>query len=146
MVFYQLTCVFFDFRRRGIRYLLAKFGHALVGLGAFHAQHFQVRGITLDCHGFVRFSKNGLFGKVGKYKHHRRRSLTFHFIDKSSALNLDGVDTRNETLIVVDIELSLVHIEDSPFHFEVLAVYSARYKRQHRDQGEKELLVHLYDI
>lgn len=121
----------FNLRWRGIGDLTAKGGHQFIVFRSFYFQHLQVRGVTVDLRCFPWLGEDRCLGEVRKDERQGDRSLARHLEGESSSLHFDGVDTFYARLVAVDVKLTLVHLHQTSFNLEMLAVFAAGGKEKH---------------
>ena len=111
---------------------LTVFVHQLVFGRSFHGEFFQVRGISLYIDTLTGNGKDRLFGIIGENEDERTFFLTRKLMGESSTVDLDGVNTIDDLVRTVYIQLTLVKVEESSFYLETVTTCTAR----HQYQGE----------
>lgn len=111
--------------------------HQLVVVGSLHGHFLEVRGVGLHLHGGFRLGEDGLFREVGKHNHEHPRPCAVHGVREPSSRHLDGVHAVDQSVEAIDIELTLVQVEEPSFDLKPVSGGSARSQNQGDDeQGE----------
>ena len=134
MVLHELLGILGNLGRRRIGNLQAERRHPLVVLRSLYLHLLQVRGITLHAHRLARFGEDGLFREVGINHHERRGRAAGSLIHESTTIQLDGVQSVRSSIDAIDVELTLVEIQELAFDTEMTPVGATRKKEADRQQ------------
>lgn len=113
-----------DLRRRGTGDLTAEGRHQLIILRAFDLQHLQVRSIAVNFSSLSRFCEDWRLGEVREDERQGDGRLAWHLKGETATLHFDRVDAVDARIIAVDIELTLVHLQQTAFYLEVFAIFT----------------------
>ena len=105
--------------------LQTELGQEFIGLRAFYLKFFQMGGIAVQADRLSFFGKDGLFGEIWEDEHEYSAGGTGYLVAEASAIEFECVDTSDDAIRAIEVELSLIHLQEVTFQLEIAVAGTA---------------------
>ena len=82
-------------------------------------------GIAVETDGLSFFGEDRLLRKIGENEHECAAGCAGYLMAKASAVESNGVDAGDDSVGAIEIEFSLIHLQEVAFELEITVAGAA---------------------